>query len=140
MKQPPGFVHPDFPHHVCKLQNPIFCQKQALRAWFAKLRDKLLSLGFCSSSFDYSLFIMRANSECLFIRIYFDDIIMTGSSALLISEFIAALRVSFPVKDLGSLHYFLGIEVYQNTFGLFLSQSKYITDLLHKTNMIIYTV
>ena len=36
---------------------------------------------------------------------------------------------------MGSLHYFLGIEAYRDTSGLYLTQAKYITDLLKKTKM-----
>lgn len=121
MKQPPGFVHPDFPHHVCKLRKSIYGLKQASRAWFAKLCDRLLSLGFRCSPSNSSLFILRTDLGCLYILIYVDDILVTGSHSSLISNFINALRVSFPVKDLGLLHYFLGIEVHRTSSGLFLS-------------------
>lgn len=71
----------------------------------------------------------------MFVSIYADDIIITGSESTLISDFILTLGTLFSVKDLGQLYYFLGIEVEQYHQGLFLSQSKYILDLLLKTNM-----
>ncbi|XP_041009156.1 uncharacterized mitochondrial protein AtMg00810-like [Juglans microcarpa x Juglans regia] len=135
MKQPLGFVNTDFPLHVCKLNKSIYSLKQAPRAWFAKLSDGLLTLGFRCSSADSSLFIFRIGSDCIYLLIYVDDILVTGSSSLLISQFIASLSKYFPVKDLGLLHYFLGIEVHRTSSGLFLSQTKYITDLLKRTNM-----
>lgn len=71
----------------------------------------------------------------MFVSIYADDIIISGSDSTLISDFILTLGTLFSVKDLGQLYYFLGIEVEQNHQALFLSQSKYILDLLLKTNM-----
>ncbi|KAF5465899.1 hypothetical protein F2P56_015863 [Juglans regia] len=135
MKQPPGFVHSDLPSYVCKLKKSIYGLKQAPRAWFAKLSDKLLSLGFRCSASDSSLFILRTASTSIFILVYVDDIIVTGSCSKLIYEFVQSLGSYFPVKDLGPLHFFFGIEVTCNTKGLFLSQCKYINDLLHHTNM-----
>lgn len=91
MKQLPDFVNSDFPLHVCKLKKSIYGLKQTPRAWFAKLSNKLLSLGFRCSSADSSLFIMRTTSDCIYILIYVDDIIVTESNSMLIFQFIAAL-------------------------------------------------
>ncbi|KAF5470864.1 hypothetical protein F2P56_011352 [Juglans regia] len=135
MRQPPGFVNPDHPSYVCKLRKSIYGLKQAPRAWFAKLSDCLHSLGFHGSRADTSLFIHRTTTDYIYILIYVDDIIVTGSNSSLISQFITSLSQYFPVKDLGILHYFLGIEVTRTPSGLCLSQSKYKTDLLHRTNM-----
>lgn len=100
-----------------------------------KLTDCLLSLGFRCSRSDTSLFILKTVSGCLYILIYVDDIIVIGFKSSLISEFIASLSTYFPVKDLGSLHYFLGIEVTRSASGLYLSQCKYISNLLVHINM-----
>jgi hypothetical protein len=59
MTQPPGFIHPQFRHHVCKLHKVLYGLKQATRAWFSRLSDRLLELGFLSSHSDSSLFICR---------------------------------------------------------------------------------
>lgn len=95
----------------------------------------MISLGFRSSISDTSLIIMRHGLDYLFVLIYVDKIIATGSSSLLVSDFIATLTLDFSVKDLSPLHYFLRIKIYQHSSSLFLSQSKYTTNLLQKTNM-----
>ncbi|CAN6580831.1 unnamed protein product [Malus baccata var. baccata] len=59
----------------------------------------------------------------------------TGSATAAITDVIQALAQEFDIKDLGLLHYFLGIQITYHSTGLFLSQAKYITDLLHKTDM-----
>jgi len=71
----------------------------------------------------------------LYILIYVDDILITGSNTAAIQSIISALQASFAVKDLGSLHYFLGIEALWCTNGIYLTQRKYIADLLHRTKM-----
>lgn len=108
MKQPPGS---DFLTHVCKLKHFIYSLKQAPRVWFEKLSDHFITLGFKCSNFDSSLFVMRTTSACLYILVYVDDILVTGSSSRLIIDFINTLKSYFPIKDLGVLRYFLGIEV-----------------------------
>jgi hypothetical protein len=67
--------------------------------------------------------------------VYVDDIIITGTHPNVISNIITKLQSEFPLKDLGPLSYFLGIQVTRDATGLHLCQTKYITELLHKTNM-----
>jgi hypothetical protein len=69
------------------------------------------------------------------VLVYVDDLILTGSSSAALDDLLHSLSAAFPVKDLGPLSYFLGVEVTQCAAGLHLSQHRYITDLLHKTNM-----
>lgn len=59
MKQPPGYVDPQLPQHVCMLDKPLYGQKQSPRAWFSRLSSKLQELGFCPSLADTSLFIYQ---------------------------------------------------------------------------------
>jgi len=135
MVQPPGFLHPSFPNHVCKLQKAIYGLKQAPRAWFSRLSNKLLQIGFVGSKADTSLFIYRTKTVTIYLLIYVDDIIITASDPAAITELLKLLSVDFAVKELGDLHYFLGVEVNKVEAGLLLSQKRYILDLLKKTNM-----
>ncbi|KAM1580053.1 hypothetical protein ACFX1Z_041414 [Malus domestica] len=134
MQQPPGFSDPNYPHHVYKLRKSLYGLKQAHRAWFDKLFVVLKSLGFHQSQSDASLFVIQTPVP-IFVLVYVDDILVTGPNPTACHSFIQKLSTIFPVKDLGPLHYFLGLEVQRSSAGLFLHQSKYILDLLHKTNM-----
>lgn len=69
--------------------------------------------------------------------IYVDDIVITSSNITAISQLISALHSSFALKDLGPLHYFLGVEATWHNDGLHLSQQRYIHDILTKTNMLL---
>jgi len=137
MQQPPGFVHPNYPNHVCLLQKAIYGLKQGPRVWFSRLSTKLLQLGFTASKADSSLFFLRTPTYCIFILIYVDDIILTGSSSSAIKDLLVQLRMEFAVKDLGPFHYFLGVEVTKVPYGLMLSQQRHIMSLLQKANMLI---
>ncbi|KAK0575318.1 hypothetical protein LWI29_037144 [Acer saccharum] len=136
MEQPAGFVDASLPHHVCKLQKAIYGLRQAPRAWYNELRTFLLATGFLNSKCDASLFVRHRSGQILYLLVYVDDIIVTGSSQSQVHDFIAVLAHRFSLKDLGQLSFFLGVEAIHSTSGLFLSQQKYTRDLLTKTDML----
>jgi hypothetical protein len=92
-------------------------------------------LGFIGSKSDSSLFIFKTASITILALVYVDDIIFNGSNSAAISSLIQTLSLSFPVKDLGELNFFLGISVTRVPAGLHLSQHRYISDILARTNM-----
>ncbi|KAK1626062.1 hypothetical protein QYE76_000377 [Lolium multiflorum] len=135
MSQPPGYVDPDRPHHVCRLQKSLYGLKQVPRAWYSKLSVKLQSMGFKPSKSDTSLFIFLNPRVIIYMLIYVDDIIIAGSCRRTVEKLLEQLPVPFAVKDLGELSYFLGVEVTNMSDGIALTQTKYATDLLRKVNM-----
>jgi hypothetical protein len=135
MAQPPGFEHPQHPKHVCLLKKAIYGLKQAPRAWFSRLSNRLLELGFVASKADSSLFLFTSAQVRLMALVYVDDILLTGSSTAALDGLICSLSIDFPIKDLGPMSFFLGVEVTHCPEGLHLSQHRYVLDLLHKTNM-----
>ena len=135
MAQPPSFIDPVFPSHVCKLNKVIYGLKQASRAWYDKLKTYLLSHGFKPTISDSSLFTLTVGSFPIYILVYVDDISITGPSTPLVTRFISLLSTKFSHKDLGPLSYFLGVKCIPHSHGLLLSQQKYITDVLKKAQM-----
>ncbi|RVW89807.1 Retrovirus-related Pol polyprotein from transposon RE1 [Vitis vinifera] len=135
MEQPLGFINEDLPNHVCKLNRSLYGLKQAPRAWFDRLSQCLLHLGFYCGKADLSIFILRKGQSIVLLLIYVDDIIVTGNDNNIISDLISILSSEFSLKDLGSLHYFLGLEVKYLPNGLFVSQTKYTRDLLEHIKM-----
>ncbi|KAK2373624.1 putative mitochondrial protein [Trifolium repens] len=135
MQQPPGFEASD-KTLICKLNKALYGLKQAPRAWFDRLKTALLGYGFQASKCDPSLFMMKTSKIHLIVLVYVDDIIITGSSMPHIQKLISNLNAEFALKQLGTLDYFLGIEVFHLADGsLLLSQAKYIRDLLSKAKM-----
>jgi hypothetical protein len=84
MEQPPGFIDKDQPHLVCKLHKAIYGLKQAPRAWFTGLSTFLLELGFKGSLVDTSLFIYIHGSIQMYMLVYVDDILITGTHPAII--------------------------------------------------------
>jgi hypothetical protein len=135
MFHPPGFIDSDHPTFICKLRKAIYGLKQAPRAWYHELRQFLMAAGFQNSHADNSLFVLNTGTTSLYLLVYVDDIILTGNQPALVDQFITQLAQQFSLKDLGSLTYFLGIEVVPHRHGILLSQRRYIQDLLARTNM-----
>ena len=133
MRPPSGVNHP--PGHVCKLQKALYGLKQAPRAWFEKFSTTLTSLGFSSSHYDSGLFTRTTELGTIIVLLYVDDMIITGSDTAGISELKTSLSSHFEMKDLGNLHYFLGLEVLSDSSGIYLCQAKYISDLLSKAGI-----
>ncbi|KAK1698636.1 hypothetical protein QYE76_015333 [Lolium multiflorum] len=133
MRQPPGYE--GRPGLVCKLDKALYCLKQAPRAWYYRLSSKLQSLGFSASKADTSLFFYNKGGVSIFMLIYVDDIVVASSSEKVVGALLHDLGLDFALKDLGGLHYFLGIEVKKVHDGIILSQEKYANDLLRRVNM-----
>ena len=130
MRQPRGFEDPRAPNYICNLDKALYGLKQAPRAWFSRLSTKLHALGFLSSKADTSLFLYQKSGITIFLLIYVDDIIVTSSSSEAISVLLDDLRKDYALKDLGDLHYFLGIDVRHTSSALGLTQEKYARDLI----------
>jgi histone deacetylase 1/2 len=135
MRQPPGFENPHAPHFICKLDKALYGLKQAPRAWYSRLSSKLCDLGFIPSRADTSLFLYNRSGVSIYVLVYVDDIIVTSSSDHAITILVRDLNKNFAIKDLGDLHFFLGIEVKKKQNGLILTQKKYATELLDKVGM-----
>lgn len=135
MWEPKEFEDPKFPHHVCKLHKAIYELKQAPRACFERLRDTLIKWGFYNTKGDTSLFISKATTTILIIIIYVDDIPVKGSDSVKLKKFTARLNHMFALKYLANIQYFLGLEIKRADTWMFISQKKYILDLLSRFNM-----
>jgi hypothetical protein len=135
MQQPPGFIHAEFPQHVCKLKKAIYGLRQAPRAWHDSLKTFVLSVGFSTSLSDPSLFIYIKQGVQAFLLVYVDDLLLTGNDTTFLQHFMTELSTKFSLKQLGFPHYFLGIELIPTKSGLLLSQHGYIRELLDKFNM-----
>ncbi|KAJ4702464.1 Retrovirus-related Pol polyprotein from transposon TNT 1-94 [Melia azedarach] len=135
IQQPQGFVDSQYPSHVCQLHKAIYGLRQAPRAWYNELRSFLLGYGFINSKSDTSLFIYTSGTCIMYLLVYVDDILLTGNHNSMLRTFTTRLSNRFSLKDLGKLNYFLGVETIRTSTGLFLSQQRYILDLLQRTNM-----
>lgn len=138
MQQPPGYEQfgPNGERLVCRLTKALYGLRQAPRAWFEKLKQFLVSVGFTVSKSDALLFVRLSSDHTIYVLVYMDDIVITGSSVDEINCFVQMLHNQFALKNMGELHYFLGIEVSQSSSGsIHLCQRKYIRELLARSSM-----
>ena len=124
MQQPTGYVDSNHPHHVCKRHKSIYGLKQAPRAWFESFTTQLLNLGFQPSSTDSSLFIYKDGLIIAFLLLYVNDIVLTGNNPFFLKQLITSLSKVFELKDMGILHYFLGLQINKSSQGLTLTQTS----------------
>ena len=121
MAQSLGFINDAYPTHVCKLHKAVYGLHQAPCAWYIELRNFHLTQGFKNLKFDTSLFIFHQNALTLYLLVYVDDIIITRSSLPFFNTFIDRLDACFSLKDLGNLHYFLGVEALSTPSSMLLT-------------------
>lgn len=91
--------------------------KQDSRAWFDTFKSTLLSLGFASSKVDSSLFIFNTSEVHVFLLVYVNDIIITGSDEFVVKKLVCQLNSNFKLKGLEDLNFFLAIEVLPQLAG-----------------------
>nr|GEW21771.1 putative ribonuclease H-like domain-containing protein [Tanacetum cinerariifolium] len=106
--QPPGFEDPHFPNKVYKVEKALYGLHQAPKAWYEKLSTYLLENGFRRGIIDKTLFIKKDKS----------DILINAQK--------------FQMSSMGELTFFLGLQVMQRDDGIFISQDKYMADILKK--------
>jgi histone deacetylase 1/2 len=94
-----------------------------------------MKLGFLPSKADTSLFYYNKGGYRLFVLVYVDDIIVASCSQAATDALLKDLQSEFALKDLGNLHYFLGVEVKQTQEGLVMSQRKYASEILTRAGM-----
>jgi hypothetical protein len=132
----PDGVSTSKPNQVCKLLKSLYGLKQASRKWYEKLTSLLVAEGYIQSSADHSLFTIHSGSDFTALLVYVDDIILAGTCLTEIDRIKVILDNNFKIKDLGSLKYFLGLEVAQSREGITISQRKYCLDLLKDSGLL----
>ncbi|GJR31807.1 putative ribonuclease H-like domain-containing protein [Tanacetum coccineum] len=107
--QPPRFEDPDFPDIVYKVDKALYGLHQALRAWYEILSTYLLDNGF-----------------------YMDDIIFGSTKKELCNAFEKLMHEKFKMSSMGERTFFLGLQVEQKEDDIFISQDKYVSEILKK--------
>ena len=114
---------------VFRLKKSPYELKQALRAWKVKITQRLHRMGFQPSQSDSSLFIQQGHKGLVSILLYVEDLVIADVDLEEIGQVKSQLVATFEMKDLGDLHYFLGIEVIQTLEGILISQRHYMINI-----------
>lgn len=136
VEQPPCYVKIGNEHKVYRLKKALYGLKQALRAWYSRIETYFLKVGFSKCPYEHMLFVKIGDKgKMLIVCLYVDDLIFTGSCDGMFEEFKKSMMDEFEMSDLGMMHYFLGIEVVQSDDGIFISQKKYVGEILDRFQM-----
>jgi hypothetical protein len=95
--------------HVCRLKEVVYVLKQAPRSWYCRIDNFLTSLGFTKSKANSNLYFKVMNDEPVMLLLYVNDVFLTNKEKL-ITNCKKKLAAKFGMKDLGLMHYFLGLE------------------------------
>jgi Reverse transcriptase (RNA-dependent DNA polymerase) len=136
MEIPPRYLVPQIRGKVCKLKKALYGLKQSPRALFGRFCNAMRSYEYIQGDSDHTLFFKRIKGKITILIIYVDDMIITGDHLEEIKRLEQKLSEDFEMKILGGLKCFLVIEVSRNKRGIFLSQRKYILDLLTEIGML----
>jgi hypothetical protein len=129
IEQPPGFN--DGTGRVLLLHKSLYGLKQAPRAWYSKLRDCLLGLGYQQSDADAGVFFRNAGGG-VWLLLYVDDKLLMGPSDKAIKQAIAELGTRFVITDMGQANMYLGVEITRGKGSIKLTQKRYTLSLLSK--------
>jgi hypothetical protein len=91
-------------------------------------------LGFEKSEADPNLYFIVVGEDPLILLLYVDDLFITGAERL-INSCKESLASEFEMTDIGLMHYFLGLVVWQEPGHIFLGQGKYVCDILSRFQM-----
>nr|GEU36999.1 putative ribonuclease H-like domain-containing protein [Tanacetum cinerariifolium] len=130
--QPLGFEDPDHPDKIYKVVKALYGLHQAPRAWYDTLANYLLENGFQRGKIDQTLFIKRRKGDILLVQICVDDIIFGVTNKDLCKSFEKIMKDKFQMSSMGELIFFLGLQVKQKKDGIFISQDKYVAEILRK--------
>eukprot|EP00253_Pinus_taeda_P013847 PITA_13847 len=109
IEQSKGFETFDHESHVCRIKRDLYELKQAPRAWYTRINNYFTGLGFTKSEVDANLYHIMVEED---------------------------LAREFEMKDMGLMHYFLGMEVWQKDGEVFVSQGKYTNEIIRRFHMV----
>nr|GEU81437.1 retrovirus-related Pol polyprotein from transposon TNT 1-94 [Tanacetum cinerariifolium] len=127
-----GFEDPDFSNKVYKVEKALYGLHQAPREWYETLSTYLLDNRFYRGKIDKTLFIRRHKDDILLVQVYVDDIIFGSTNKELCNAFEKMIHEKFQMSSMGELTLFLGLQVKQKQDGIFISQDKYVAEILKK--------
>ncbi|GKA91241.1 putative ribonuclease H-like domain-containing protein [Tanacetum coccineum] len=135
LAQPKGFVDPKHPKKVYKVVKALYGLHQAPRAWYATLSTFLLKNGYTRGTIHKTLFIKKDSKDSILVQVYVDDIIFGSTKKAWCDEFEDLMQSEFEMSSIGELTFFFGLQVEQRSDGIFISQDKYVADILRKFDL-----
>ncbi|GAU31024.1 hypothetical protein TSUD_214600 [Trifolium subterraneum] len=120
---------------VYKLKKALYGLKQAPRAWYSKIESYFGQEKFDKCPYEHTLFVKKDGDKMFIVSLYVDDLIYTRYNEEMFKNFKNSMQKKFAMTDLGKMRYFLGVEVIQGEFGIFINQQKYVKEILSRFGM-----
>jgi hypothetical protein len=117
------------------MKKSLYGLKQAPKAWFSRIDKYLQKKGYKRGTTDRNLYIKIEDQNMIVLVVYVDDIIFGSNLTTLRRKFATKMQEEFEVSMLGELSFFLGLQVNQTKNGIYVSQTKYIKEMLNKFKM-----
>ncbi|CAJ2629918.1 unnamed protein product [Trifolium pratense] len=133
VEQPKGYQKKG--DKVYKLKKALYGLKQAPRAWYSKIEAYFGQENFEKCPDEHTLFVKQDEGRILIVSLYVDDLIYTGNNSEMFEDFKHSMKKRFAMTDLGQMRYFLGVEVTQDKYGIFINQQKYAKEILSRFEM-----
>jgi hypothetical protein len=121
---------------VWKLDRSLYGLKQAPRAWYRTLDSSLKELGFTRTISDHSIYVRGSRDDLIIVGVYVDDLTVAAARLDSLEEFKREMSKRYDMKDLGELHFILGLQVTRDRAkrSLSLCQTQYIDSILTRFN------
>jgi hypothetical protein len=132
IEQPEGFQLLENTNYVCKLKKTLYGLKKTPRAWYSRLDKYLQQAEFRKGSANNNLYIKVSQGNILLIEVYLDDIFFGSDDDRLRQKFSKDMQNEFEMSLLGELSFFMGLKIHQINQGIFISQTKYIREMLKR--------
>ena len=133
MQQTDGYVKEGSVHLVCKLKKSLYGLKQSPRCWNKAFTDFMKSKEFTQSEADPCIYVRNIDAPCI-VAVYVDDLIIATKTEKDMQQVKKLLQSQFKMKDMGELHYCLGITIKQDKADktVEIQQKQYIMRILEK--------
>jgi hypothetical protein len=135
MEQLDGFQVKEAKQYVYRLKKALYGLKQAPKAWYSRLDNYLRKQGYKKGNTDSNLYIKEEGDSLVIIEIYVDDIIFGSDDDNVSKHFVECIQKEFEMSMLGKMNFLLGLQINQSDKGIFISQTKYIHEILKKFQM-----
>nr|GEV35592.1 hypothetical protein [Tanacetum cinerariifolium] len=134
VSQPPGFMDPKFPQKVYKVVKALYGLHQAPRAWYATLSTFLVKSRYKRGLIDKTLLIKNDKKDIMLVQVNMDDIIFGSTKKSWCDEF--EVKSRFQMNSMGEITFFLRLQVKQKEDRIFISQDKYVVEIMKKFDFI----
>lgn len=136
MQKPVTYKGNSDDNEVLKLKRAIYGLKQSSRAWYQRINDYLINLGYLKSKYEPCLFMKYNGNVKVIIALFVDDFFVFSNCEMATNKLINELSCEFKMKDLGQIKQCLGLRVNMHKNVITVDQEQYVESLLKRFNML----